>query len=149
MEIDVTELDWPARRLWIGAAIAGLVLLLGLLGWWLTPQGQLLTWNEWQVFQEHLAYQSGLRLLARHADRLAELLAAPPDPVRAELAAEQLIGDLEQRDLAALSVPKAALLAAAEAVRQWALGVGTRDAAVASLAAANTAIQRAAALGQE
>lgn len=144
MEIDFSDIKFEQQGIFIATGLIVVALLLGLLGWYTTPGGQVLTWTEWQVFKQHSQYQRELRTLTRHADRLAGLLEQPPDPVRAQLAVEQMVHDLDTHvTLAALGEQEAALISTGDLVLQWALGSAAKDAAIEHLAAANKTIEKA------
>ena len=145
MELDLSDLHInPQSGVWITLAAVLGVLLVGLLGWFVSPDGQLLTPTEWQVYKQHNQYQQELRTLTRHADRLAELLKMPPDPVRAQLVSEQMEHDLERNvNLAALADPESALLTAGDAMLTWSLGTASKNDAISALDMANQSIERA------
>ena len=144
MEIDFSDLQIKRQGVLITGIVIAAAFLLGLLGWYLTPQGQVLTWTEWQVYKQHSQYQRELRILTRHADRLAALLENTPDPVRAQLVVEQMTRELDTDvTLVTLSSQTTALTQAGSAVLQWALGSTPQDAAVTALDTANQTIMRA------
>jgi len=142
MVIDFTGLNVQKRTLLISTASLAMLLILGLVGWILLPD-RVLTWTEWQVIQQSLAYNQEIRLLTRNADRLADLLQGSPDPVRAQLVMEKVHRHLHQMELASLEIPRDALATAADAAYSWSLGTVEKGAAVAALQEANQSIQKA------
>ena len=144
MEIDFSEVQIRERGTVIATGLIVIALLLGLLGWYITPGGQVLTWTEWQVYKQHSQYTQELRILARHADRLAGLLEMSPDPVRAQLIVEQMYHDMETNvTLMSLGEQEVALINAGEAVLRWSLGSLDKNTAVEQLDAANRVIEKA------
>lgn len=123
------------RGWWWGALpIAALMLIgLALLGRSVTPQaGGLLTPAEWQMLRDGRAYAQELTHLRGEAEVLTELLNRTPDAVRAGAASERIAQDaLEGQP--SLELQRAALMQAAEAVRQWAMGGSEREAAQSAL----------------
>ena len=147
MEIDFSDLSLNfhgERGLWIGLAVTLTALLLGILGWYITPEGQVLTPTEWQIYRQHSQYRRELGVLMRHADRLAGLLDASPDPVRAQLIVEQMGHDLDTDvNLVTLAEQENALLNAGNAVLAWSMGAAGKNDAINALAQANAAIEQA------
>jgi hypothetical protein len=144
MEIDFSDVKFQRQGFLIVGVVILAALLMGILGWYLTPQGQVLTWTEWQVYKQHSQYQRELHVLTRHADRLAALLEKSPDPVRAQLVIEQMAHELETNvTLVTLSSQTTALSQAGSVVMQWALGSAPKDAALTALDTANQTIMRA------
>ena len=144
MEIDFSEVQIRERGTVIATGLIVITLLLGLLGWYITPGGQVLTWTEWQVYKQHSQYTQELRILARHADQLAGLLEMSPDPVRAQLIVEQMYHDMETNvTLMSLGEQEAVLINAGEAVLRWSLGSLDKNTAVEQLDAANRVIEKA------
>ena len=144
MELDFTDLKLSNNSAWL--AVAGLLaaVLLGLLGWFVLPDGKLLSWTEWQVFKQQRLYQRELAHLTRDADRLADLLSEDlPDPVRGQLVVEQVLADLNATSHPALTNQVSALLAANDAVYFWVLGSVSKDEAIAVLDEANQVILHA------
>ncbi|MBC8503767.1 MAG: hypothetical protein ISR58_12345 [Anaerolineales bacterium] len=142
MEIDFTGLNVQKRTLLISTASLAMLLILGLVGWILLPD-RVLTWTEWQVIQQSLAYNQEIRLLTRNADRLADLLQGSPDPVRAQLVTEKVRRHLHQMEIASLEIPRDTLSTAADATYSWSLGTVEKETAIASLQTANQSIQKA------
>jgi len=142
MEIDFTELKIQKRVILILAISLVTMIILGLVGWNVLPD-RVLTWTEWQVIQQSLAYQRELRILVRNADRLAELLHEQPDAVRAQLVTERVRREIQQLELSSLTGQKEGLLSATDDVEAWSLGSSERAAAVSALQRANQTIQRA------
>jgi hypothetical protein len=149
MEIDLSACKVQKRSGLVVIAILISLVGLGLLGWYITPDGKVLTWTEWQVYKQHIAYQQGLRILTRDSDRLATLLAAPPDPVRAQLEVEQVYSDLDGIELVALQEQVYALSSAADEIVLWALGMSDPQIAIYLLDEANQALAKAIAVTQE
>ena len=145
MELDFSDLKFEQTgMLWITLGVIVALLLFGVLGWYITPQGQVLSWTEWQVYRQHNQYRNELRVLTHHADRLAELMNKPPDPVRAQLVTEQMVRDLEQNvTLVALQDQEAALFYAGDAIMAWAMGTASKNEAINALDQANQTIERA------
>ena len=144
MEIDFTDLKRSGKTNWITAVALLAAILLGLLGWFVLPEGNLLTWTEWQVFKQQRIYQQELRQLTADADRLADLLGDDfPDPVRGQLVVEQVLADLNGITHPALQNQVAALLAANDAVYYWVLGTLSKDEAIMQLDQANQVLIRA------
>jgi len=138
MELDFTDLKLSHN----GAlyALLGLLaaILFGVLGWFVLPDGKVLTWNEWQVFKQQRLYQRELTRLTRDADRLAALLDEYiPDPVRGQLVVEQVLANLNATTHPALKNQVDALLVANDAVYFWVLGTISNDEAIVLLDKAN------------
>lgn len=132
MELDLSTL----RPLLVVLAAVLLLSGLGWLGHAYLPSGDgLLTLSEWQVLKASRAYQKELQQLRRSAESLAELTNARPDPVRAQLLAEN-IERLASRGQPALAYPRERLTLAAQAVSDWSVGALDRDSAVQALTAA-------------
>ena len=101
------------------------------------------TWTDWQVRQARSAYTAELINLQRDAEALAALLNAPtPDPVQAQIVAEQ-IGSRWQSGLPALSERRSALATAAQAVSDWAIGATPREPAQQAVQAAVQSLEEA------
>ena len=132
------ELNFPKDGRTPALLILALFVLLGLgaLGRAVTPSGdRLLTWDEWTLLQARQAYQRELAALRGDAEALAGLLAQSPDPVRAQLLAERVLAHTASGQ-PALDLPRQAVAAAAQALRDWAAGAGERSAAEDTLAEA-------------
>ncbi|CAG1010524.1 hypothetical protein ANRL4_04207 [Anaerolineae bacterium] len=118
------------RRTLIPLAIIMLLALpaLLILGRAFTPiPPRPFTWTDWQVRQARAAYTAELTSLRRDAESLAALVNAPtPDPVQAQIVAVQ-IGGRWQVGLPALSERRSALVTAAQAVSDWAVGATPRE----------------------
>lgn len=144
MSVEV-EFSRSYRPVWISLALLS-IFLLGGLGYHFTPvlegKTQVLTWSEWQIMQAARRYTSELQRLQRVADRLAELLNRPPDPVRAQIEAESLTEELSEGE-PALQHPRELLLEAALTIQDWAVGVAERKAAVNALKQAVSALEYA------
>lgn len=144
MEIDFTDLELSGNSAWVTAAGLIAAILLGVLGWFVLPDGKVLSWTEWQVFKQQRLYQRELTCLTRDADRLADLLGEElPDPVRGQLVVEQVLADLNATSHPALTNQVDALLAANDAVYFWVLGSVSKDEAIALLDEANQGILHA------
>lgn len=127
------------RRHLLPLAISLLIALptLVVLGRAFTPMPpRPVTWTDWQVRQARAAYTTELTRLQRDAEALAALLNAPaPDPVQAQIVAEQISGRW-QAGLPALSERRSALIIAAQAVSDWAVGATPREPAQQAVQAA-------------
>ena len=129
---------------WISAVSLLVLLLLGLLGWFVLPEGKVLTWTEWQVFKQQRTYQRELTRLTADADRLAGVLDETiPEPVRSQLILESVLADLNATTHSALKNQVDALLLANDAVYWWVLGSGSKDAAITLLDQANQGLLHA------
>lgn len=130
MEIDLSGVK---KGNWALAGI-GLALLLGLmfLGRAFTPEGnRLLTWQEWQVRKLRQAYRAERLILLKDVNHLAELLAGgAPDPARALVTVQEVRRDLADGKVEALADEREKVAAAAQAVLDWAGGIGDYNAAV-------------------
>lgn len=127
------EIDWKGlSSLWIGAAAVA-IILLGVLGWMVTPEGdKVLTWEEWQIYRSRQAYQREMKELQKACDEMTELVNKPLDPLRALTVADRLTRTLEKQTQAALEPQRTAALEAVSALRRWAQGE-SREAAVSAL----------------
>lgn len=121
MEFEL-EFDHRWNWYWLLPILLLFMVGLGALGRALTPTGgQLLTWSEWQVLQMRQAYRQELDVLRQDVEILADLLENVPDPVRAQLAAEQVLAHtLEGQET--LTPQREAVSLAAAALRDWAIG---------------------------
>jgi hypothetical protein len=118
MELDLSDF----RYHFIALAILLLLAGIGWLGSVYTPEGdQPLTWSEWQVLKARRAYLKELAELRVAVESLTALLNDRPDPVRAQLAAEN-IQRLTDKGLPALIYQRGKLALAAQAVSDWAVG---------------------------
>lgn len=144
MEIEIPA---PAVKTISGIALAVLILLAALVwfGRSLTPvrngEAGLLTWEEWQILKVQQAYEKELADLQSMIQELAVLTAAKADPVRGQVLAGRVIEKLAKGGLPALETPRRAILAAAEAVREWSMGTGTSGSAITLLDGARQALQ--------
>jgi len=144
MEIDFSDLKYSGNGTWVTVTVLLAAILLGVLGWFVLPDGKVLSWTEWQVFKQQRTYQRELTRLTRDADRLADLLGEDlPDPVRGQLVVEQVLADLNATSHPALKNQVDALLAANDAVYFWVLGTVSKDEAIALLDEANQGIVHA------
>ena len=144
MEIDFSDLKYSGNGTWVTVTVLLAAILLGVIGWFVLPDGKVLSWNEWQVFKQQRLYQRELMRLTRDADRLAALLDENlPDPVRGQLVVEQVLGDLNATSHPALAHQVDALLAANDAIYFWVLGSVSKDEAIALLNEANQGILHA------
>jgi len=134
------------RRTILPLAIGLLIALpvLVVLGRAFTPAPpRVVTWTDWQVRQAHAAYTAELSNLRRDAEALAALLNAPtPDPVQAQIVAEQIAARW-QAGLSALVERRAVLMAAAQAVSDWAVGATPFDPAQQAVQAALRSLEEA------
>ncbi len=144
MEIDFSELELKGdAAVWV---IAGMLVLgfLGALGRFALPD-RVLTWTEWKVLKQHVEYGREVAMMERYTDRLAAILDDTPDPVRAQLAVEQLYADMGRHvTLDALGAPREALLTAGDVTLEWALGSVEKEDADLALEVARKAIDTAA-----
>jgi len=131
MEIELTDLKklitrWP----WLSLSLVALAMLvLGAVGSRFTSrdeQGypQLLDPMEWQIILARQAYTAELNSLRQETELLVQLLNENPDPVRAQITAERIARSYRSGQ-PALSYQRTALIAAAQAVQDWAAGVLT------------------------
>ncbi len=122
MEIEIHRSELESL---IGALALALVVVLGLIGWRVTPvedgRPRVLTREDWQALKARRAFREELDRLRREAESLSDLLDARPDPVRAGLALDRA-RQLAAGGHPALAAQREALLAAAEAVNAWAAG---------------------------
>ena len=134
------------RRTILPIAISLLIALptLVVLGRAFTPSpARPFTWTDWQVRQARAAYTTELTSLQRDAESLAALLNAPtPDPVQAQVVAEQISGRW-QSGLSALSERRSVLITAAQAVSDWAVGATPREPAQQAVQAALQSLEEA------
>lgn len=140
MELDFSDFKFSrsGNGVWIPAIGLLAAVLLGLLGWFVLPEGKVLTWTEWQVFKQQRTYQRELIRLTADADRLAELLdESIPEPVRSQLVLESILADLNTTTHPALKNQVDAMLIANDAVYWWILGSGDKDVAITLLDTAN------------
>ncbi len=101
------------------------------------------TWTDWQVRQARAAYAAELTSLQYDAESLAALVDAPmPDPVQAQIMAGQ-ISSRWQVGLPALSERRAALVTAAQAVSDWAVGATPREPAQQAVQVAMQSLEEA------
>jgi len=144
MEIDFSDLKYSGNGTWVTVTVLLAAILLGVLGWFVLPDGKVLSWTEWQVFKQQRLYQRELMRLTRDADRLADLLGEDvPNPVRGQLVVEQVLGDLNTTSHPALKNQVDALLAANDAIYFWVLGTISKDEAIILLEEANQGILHA------
>ena len=116
---------------WLLAGMALLTLIgLGVLGRFRTPDPpHVIWWADWTQWKMAHKYRQELARMKGDLAELAETLQSRPDPVRAELTASRM----EQRytsGLGLLEAQREVTIDAALAVRDWAAGYGTYDAAV-------------------
>jgi len=128
------EIDPNRLATFLGMMIL-LLLGLGVFGYTITPAGDagILSWQDWRVEQNRRAFQKEITFLQLQVDELADLLNAPVDAVRGQLIADQVLVALQKPGQPALSESRTRVVQAAQAVRQWSIGQGSRAAAVQSL----------------
>ena len=146
MELDFSDfkLSGSGNGAWITGISLLVALLLGVLGWFVLPEGKVLTWTEWQVFKQQRTYQRELVRLTADADRLANLLdESIPEPVRSQLILESVLADLNATTHSALKNQVDALLIANDAVYWWVLGSGSKNDAILLLDSANQGLLNA------
>jgi hypothetical protein len=141
------EVELEFNKSWHWYWLLPLTLLvlagLGALGRIVTPPGEkLLTWSEWQVLQARQAYRRELIVLHQDVETLADLLSAGPDPVRAQLAVEQVLVHTQQGQ-EMLVTQREAVTLAATALRDWAIGADDRQTAVTALDQAIQSLEQA------
>ena len=127
------EIEWKGlSSLWIGAIVV-VVVLLGVLGWMVTPEGgRVLTWEEWQIYRARQEYRRELQDLQRACEEMAGLVNKPLDPLRVLTVTDRLNRTLEKQRQEALQPQREAVLNAVSALRGWAQG-DRRDTAVSAL----------------
>lgn len=146
MELDLSGLRLPARHKAIfGLSFLAALLIFGFVGYRFTivdTQGipQVLSWSDWRLLHLERAYQAELSLLQNETDVLTELIIASPDPVRAQITAERIASSYADGE-PALAHQRELLIAAAQAVQDWAVGMVERPAAEAALQEAIDALQ--------
>jgi hypothetical protein len=152
IEVLINTEEWKAKRLPILLLVLiSLGLLAGLvfLGKAYTPgSDRVLTWGEWQLLLARRAYSLELGGLQKDMDVLVQLAAQPPDPVKAQIACEQ-ISSRTNTGLASLALQRDAVGAAAQSVQQWAMGSLSKDEVLVSLNAAVQSLTLAAGNMQE
>lgn len=127
MEIEIERKTFVTALVVIGLIA---VLTIGALGRAVTPEGdRVLTWGEWKILNAQKVYVAELQELRKASDELAGLLNNRPDPVRVQMQVDRLEKNLVDGQ-ASLSEQRAALFAAAEAIRSWSLGQIAREQAV-------------------
>lgn len=127
------EIEWKGlSALWIGAIVAA-VVLLGVLGRAVTPDGgRVLTWEEWQIYRARQEYRRELQELQQACEEMAGLVNKPLDPLRVLTVTDRLNRTLEKQRQEALQPQREAVREAVSALRGWAQG-DRRDAAVSAL----------------
>ena len=129
------EIEIEFKEFSIIATVIALILL-GVLGWLVTPEGgKVLTWQEWQLRKAEQAYRRELQGLQKTCDEMAALLEKPLDPLRVQVAADRILNEVAEDGQPVLQPQRDAVTAAAQALRNWAMG-DSRDAAVAAVTAA-------------
>ncbi len=129
MEIDLSGVK---KEGWTPAGIGlAVIIVLMLLGRAFTPDGGgLLTWQEWQIRKARQAYLAERQELRLTAERLAALLTAAPDPARAQVVVQEARRRAAQGRVETLQGERETLLLAAQAVLDWASGMGDYNRAV-------------------
>lgn len=130
--IEIT-LDRQSRQ-WLMAiaVLVGIVsvLALGVLGRAVTPApGRTLTWGDWQAFKLERQYRAELAALRNSAEQLAAALNSAPDPIRVGLLHDRLT-QKHHTGVLPLINQRAAVLAANNAVYEWALASLSHEQAV-------------------
>jgi len=128
MEIDLTETRWM-NALFFAAMLLAALAALGALGRTVTPaNGGVLTWTDWQVLQQERAYRRELAQLQQAVDDLAVFYnAGRRDPVRGQYVAAKVEDIVKSQQIGLLADQRQAVMDAAQAVRQWSLGVADDD----------------------
>ena len=144
MSEDYLEINLSRKALrWL---LTGAVLLtlvgLGVLGRFYTPDpAHVMGWTDWAEWKVERRYRQELARMKGDLAEMAGTLQGKPDPVRAELAAARM----EQRyasGLGLLEAQREVTVGAALAVRDWAAGYGTYDAAVEAVNEAISVMER-------
>jgi hypothetical protein len=133
------EIEIDAREFSVVAAIVAVnvLILLGVLGWLFTPEGgKVLTYAEWQIHKAERAYRQELRDLQKTCEEMAALLDKPLDPLRVQVAADRILNEMAKGGQAVLQPQREAVAAAAQALRNWAMG-DSRERAVEAVAEAS------------
>lgn len=129
MEIDLSGVKKEGWTLaGIGLAVIIMLMLLGRA--FTPPSGGLLTWQEWQIRKARQAYLAERQELRLTAERLAALLTAAPDPARAQVVVQEARQRVAQGRVETLQGERETLLLAAQAVLDWASGMGDYNRAV-------------------
>ncbi len=129
MEIDLSGFK---KGNWMLAGI-GLIILLALMliGRAFTPEGdRLLTWQEWQIHKLQKAQRVERQQLLEDANRLADLLADEADPARVQVVVQDVRRNLSKGTVEVLADERQMMADAAQAVLDWAIGIGDYNAAV-------------------
>jgi hypothetical protein len=129
LEIDLSGVK---KGNWMLAGIGLIVLLaLMLIGRAFTPEGgRVLSWQEWQIRKLQKAQRVEQAQLLKNADRLAELLADEADPARVQVVVQGIRRDISKGTVEALADERQKVADAAQAVLDWAIGIGDYNAAV-------------------
>lgn len=133
------EIEIDAREFSVVAAIVAVIalILLGVLGWLFTPEGgKILTYAEWQIHKAERAYRQELRELQKACEEMAALLDRPLDPLRVQVAADRILNEMAKGGQAVLQPQREAVVFAAQALRNWAMG-DSRERAVEAVAEAS------------
>ncbi len=143
MEIELDLKNANVSWLAIGAMIL-VIVALGIVGYQVTENGRLLTWDDWQIRKIRRVYQAEVQVLQTAVASLAvEVNRDEVDPLRAQIVAERVARTLERSvTLSALSAPRQVVENAALSVRNWALG-GARENATQALDQAIQAVEQA------
>lgn len=143
MEVDLSGLRKDAAV--YGVLVAVLLVGLMLLGRAFTPEGnRLLTWQEWEVRKLRQAYRAEWLRLLEDVNRLAELLSeGTPDPARAQVVVQSVRRNLPEGKVEALADERQQVASAAQAVLDWASGIGDYNVAVEAVQKAMTALEKA------
>ncbi len=132
------EIEIDAREFSVVATIVAVIalILLGVLGWLFTPEGKVLTYSEWQIRKAERAYRQELRQLQKTCEEMTALLDKPLDPLRVQVAADRILNEMAKGGQAVLQPQREAVAAAAQALRNWAMG-DNRERAVEAVAEAS------------
>ena len=133
MEIELSAKHLKAMLIALIALVFTLPVL-AVIGKPFTPAApRLLTWQDWQVWKGERVYSRQITLLREDAGSVVEIMDGPkPSPVSAQIILDRVKRDTAQ-GLPELEASRTALLAAAQAVRDWAAGLADQDAADAAL----------------
>ena len=149
MEIDLEgfEIDLGDRGylgLLMLLAIGAMLVGIAYLGSTITPPDSphLISWADIQVLRMEKAYHEELGSLQQSLETMTLMINAQPDPVRAQVVADEIILLVNRSELQALAPQRMQLLTAAEALRAWATGVADREFAVQEIEHAAELLER-------
>lgn len=149
MEFDLQdiEIDFGDRG-YLGLlgllTLAVMLIGIGYLGFTitLTDSPRLISWNDIQVLRMEKAYREELGSLQQSLETMVVMVNAPANPVRAQVVADEITHLVNRSEMEALAPQRMQVLAAAEAMRTWATGVGEREIAVLEIERAAELLER-------